>query len=57
MQPKGKGEVEDRSHPSDISRRRRRAAQAREEFYGIKVAADGTEYIDDTGGDSAGEYC
>ena len=48
--PKGKAEFEDRSHHTNISRRRQRAALVNElfqQFYGVGYNADGTSYICD----------
>ena len=47
MVPKGPGDLEDRSHHSKISRRRRREAAAREAFSPLAFDADGNEFIDD----------
>ena len=47
MAPKGPGDLEDRSHHSNISRRRRREAAAREAFYGLAIDDDGNEFIND----------
>ena len=47
--PKGKGEFEDRSHHTNISRRRQREAYANEQFFGVAYNAEGTSYIKDAG--------